>query len=65
MELILFNKSVNTEAELNELKLFAATDNDFSNSMNQIDMNNLSEKKSYSKRYDNINISSSLLENDI
>jgi len=46
MELILFNKSVSTEAELNDLKLFAATDNDFSNSMNQIDMNNLSEKKS-------------------
>ena len=46
MELILFNKSVSTEAELNDLKLFASTDNDFSNSMNQIDMNNLSEKKS-------------------
>ena len=65
MELILFNKSVNTEAELNDLKLFAATDDDFSSSMNQIDLQNLSEKRSQSKRYDHINISSSLLENDI
>lgn len=65
MELILFNKSVNTEAELNDLKLFSSSDDDFSNSMNQIDLLNPLEKKSYSKRYDQINISSSLLENDI
>jgi hypothetical protein len=65
MELILFNKAVNTEAELNDLKLFSSSDDDFSNSMNQIDLLNPLEKKSYSKRYDQINISSSLLENDI
>jgi hypothetical protein len=65
MELILFNKDIKNEADLNDLKLFSSSDNDFTNSMNHIDMNNLGEKKNTSKRYDTINISSSLLENDI
>ena len=65
MELILFNKDIKNEADLNDLKLFSSSDNDFTNSMNHIDMNNLGEKKNTSKRYDAINISSSLLENDI
>jgi len=45
MEIILFNKSVNTEAELNDLNLFAATDDDFTNSSNQVDLLNLLEKR--------------------
>lgn len=67
MEIVLFNKTVNTEAELNDLKLFSSTDDDINGTTYAIDLNNPGEKKigSQSKRYDHINISSSLLEQDI
>ncbi len=65
MELILLNKLIGSEADLKDIQLFSSADDDFNTSVNHIDLQDLFKKPTSGKKYDNINISSSLIENDI
>lgn len=65
LEFILLNKLIGSEADLKDIQLFSSADDDFNTSVNHIDLQDLFKKPASSRKYDNINISSSLIENDI
>lgn len=64
-DIVLLNKTISTEANLKELHTFFAYDDELGGKK-VIDLQNLEDKPITAlKKYANININSSLLENDI